>query len=67
MMMEFAYVNLNAIRAKLVKTPETSAHSSIKKRTEALKNRQRQPKTLIHVVGGHRQNINKCGKCGVKY
>ena len=65
--MALACVNLNPIRAKMAKTPETSAHTSIKKRTEALKNKQRQPKTLIPFLGGHRQNINKCGKSGVRY
>ncbi len=62
--MALACVNLNPIRAKMTKTPETSAHTSIKKRTEALKNKQRKPKTIIPFLGGHRQNINKCG---VKY
>jgi hypothetical protein len=54
-----AYVDLNPIRAKMEKTPETSAHTSIKKRTQALKNKQRQPKSLMPFVGGHRQNMPK--------
>ena len=54
-----AYVDLNPIRAKMEKTPETSAHTSIKKRTQAVKNKQQQPKSLIPFVGGHRQNMPK--------
>jgi hypothetical protein len=53
------YVDLNPIRAKMEQTPETSAHTSIKKRTVAIKNKQRQPKTLMPFVGGHRQNMPK--------
>lgn len=41
------------------KTPETSAHTSIKKRTLAVKKKQRQTKTLMPFVGGHRQNMPK--------
>jgi REP element-mobilizing transposase RayT len=54
-----AYVDLNPIRAKMEKNPETSAHTSIKKRTVAVKNKQHQPKTLMPFVGGHRQNMLK--------
>jgi hypothetical protein len=32
------------------KTPETSAHTSIKKRTTAVKSKQRQPKSLLPFV-----------------
>jgi hypothetical protein len=54
-----AYVDLNPIRAKMAKTPEASAHTSIKKRTVAVKNKRRLPKTLMPFVGGHRQNMPK--------
>jgi hypothetical protein len=37
------YEDLNPIRAKMEKTPETFAHTSIKKRTGAIKNKHRQP------------------------
>ena len=52
-------VDLNPIRAKMEKTPETSAHTSIKKRTTAIKNKHRQPKTLMPFVGNPRQNMPK--------
>jgi hypothetical protein len=35
-----AYVDLNPIRANIEITPETSKHTSIKKRTQAVKNKQ---------------------------
>jgi REP element-mobilizing transposase RayT len=54
-----AYVDLNPIRAKMEKTPETSAHTSIKKRTVAVKNKHRQPNTLMPFVGNHRQSMPK--------
>jgi hypothetical protein len=54
-----AYVDLNPIRAKMEKTPETSAHTSIKNRTQAVKHKQRQPKSLMPFVGGHRKNMPK--------
>jgi len=40
-------------------TPETSKHTSIKKRTLAVKSKQRQPKTLMPFVGNPRQNMPK--------
>jgi REP element-mobilizing transposase RayT len=54
-----AYVDLNPIRAKIEKTPQSSAHTSIKKRMQAMKNKQHQPKTLMAFVGNHRQNMSK--------
>jgi hypothetical protein len=54
-----AYVDLNPIRANMETTPETSKHTSIKKRTQAVKNKQQQPKTLMPFVGNPRQNMPK--------
>ena len=54
-----AYVDLNPIRANMVATPETSKHTSIKKRTQAVKSKQRQPKLLKPFVGNPRQHIPK--------
>jgi REP element-mobilizing transposase RayT len=54
-----AYVDLNPIRAKMDKTPETSAHTSIKRRIEAVKNQQHQPKNLMPFVGNLRQDMPK--------
>ncbi|QHJ10896.1 hypothetical protein FX988_01118 [Paraglaciecola mesophila] len=51
-----AYVDLNPIRAKMAKTPETSKHTSIKKRIHAVKNQQSQPSVLMPFVGNHREN-----------
>jgi hypothetical protein len=53
-----AYVDLNPIRAKMQSTPETSKHTSIKKRINAVQNNQRQPETLMPFVGNPRQNIH---------
>jgi REP element-mobilizing transposase RayT len=52
-----AYVDLNPIRAKIAKTPETSQHTSIQKRTEAIQQHKRQPYKLLPFVGNPRQDM----------
>jgi hypothetical protein len=52
-----AYVDLNPIRAKMAKTPETSNHTSIQKRTEAIQQNKRQPHKLLPFVGNPRQDM----------
>ena len=52
-----AYVDLNPIRAKMAKTPETSNYTSIQKRTEALQQHKRQPYKLLPFVGNPRQDM----------
>jgi hypothetical protein len=52
-----AYVDLNPIRAKMAKTPETSQHTSIKKRTESIQQNKRQPHNLLPFVGNPRQDM----------
>ena len=54
-----AYVDLNPIRAKMASTPETSKHTSIQKRTKAVKQKRRQPRHLMPFVGNPRHNMPK--------
>jgi REP element-mobilizing transposase RayT len=53
-----AYVDLNPIRTKIAKTPETSKHTSIKKRLESIK--QNTPThSLMPFVGNEKQDMPK--------
>jgi hypothetical protein len=53
-----AYVDLNPIRAKMEATLETSKHTSIQHRIQALIKGE-QSKNLIRFVGNHRQDMPK--------
>lgn len=52
-----AYVDLNPIRARMAKTPETSAHTAIKKRIETFKATGEQPKSLAKFVGNPKDTM----------
>ncbi|MFT4937407.1 MAG: hypothetical protein ACI88A_000421 [Paraglaciecola sp.] len=54
-----AYVDLNPIRAKMDKPPETVKHTSIQKRLQAVKNGKPQPDTLFPVIGSYKQDMPK--------
>jgi hypothetical protein len=54
-----AYVDLNPIRSRIDKTPETAQHTSIKKRLHAVKNGRPQPATLMPFAGNHRKDMPK--------
>ncbi|ROS00208.1 hypothetical protein EDC56_2846 [Sinobacterium caligoides] len=56
-----AYVDLNPVRAKMAKTPEASAHTSIRLRIAAVHKGQ-QPKELLPFIGNERQQMPK-GLC----
>ena len=53
-----AYVDLNPVRAKMEKTPESSKYTSISKRVKAIKQHS-QPKTLMPFAGNPRQEQPK--------
>ena len=54
-----AYVDLNPIRARMDKTPETAKHTSIKKRLYAVKQGRPQPTSLMPFVGYARPDMPK--------
>jgi len=60
-----AYIDLNPIRARIAKTPETSTHTTIKKRIEQAcgsqtpNRRDQQPHSLLPFVGNPRADMPK--------
>ncbi len=53
------YVDLNPVRAGMAETSETSEHTSVKRRIEALETEDLQPPELMPFVGNPRQSIPK--------
>jgi hypothetical protein len=52
-----AYVDLNLIRAKMTVTPETSEHTRIQQRPEAIQQHKRKSHKLQHFAGNPRQDM----------